>query len=72
MKSVRNLFQVTKINNEKIAVNPHFVMTVSKSDVPTATSVIQFPPSSGSVNTLYVQETFEEILSMIENLSSKP
>lgn len=66
-----NLFQVTKINNEKIAVNPLFVMTVSRSDVPTATSVIQFPPSQGAANTLYVHETYEEILAMIEQVSSK-
>ena len=65
-----NLFQVTKINNEKIAVNPLFVMTVSRSDVPTATSVIQFPPSAGTANTLYVHETYEEILALIEKIAS--
>lgn len=61
------LFQVTKVNNEKIAVNPAFVMTVANSDVAGASTVIHFPPYHGAANTLYVHESFEVVLSMIES-----
>ena len=61
------LFQVTKVNNEKIAVNPAFVMTVANSDVTGASTVIHFPPSHGAANTLYVHESFEVVLAMIES-----
>ena len=63
------LFQVTKINNEKIAVNPRYVMTVSNSDNPTAKTVIQFPPSAGTANTLYVHETYDEVMELINAVS---
>lgn len=61
-----NLIEVTKINNEKIAINLQYVMTVSRSDSPNANTLIQFPPSAGAANTLYIQESYESIVSCIK------
>lgn len=60
-----HMIEVTKINNEKIAVNLQYVMTVTRSDMPSASTLIQFPPSAGTANTLYIQEPYETVMAQI-------
>ena len=60
------IIEVTKVNNEKIAINLQYVMTVQRSDNPNANSIIQFPPTAGAANNLYVQEDYETVLAYLK------